>query len=359
MQSVVQIKQTFKDKNLKGKYCLSPLVSILVDPSGNVFLCGCNAWMPTSVGNLFVQSLDQILSSELAIKIRQSIIDGSYRYCDESRCGILRQNLLNTIDNVPESVLPLLSDSSTFIYPYEILFAGDLTCNLSCPSCRTAVIKTTDEFKSQQEQMSTILQKNLFSVPTENKIGLTLSTSGELFASPFLLKFLSGISITQFPNLHLSIQTNGLLCPSRWDNIVHLEKKIRTITVTVDSCKKHVYEKLRRGGQWEDIVSALSFIKGKKESLGFSLHVRMVAQLDNHPEIYDFYNFSKSFSADRVEYVRILDYKTYSPDEFKRVDVFNPAHPLYQSAQHELNRLEGFDDVFLAGDLRFQKNTAN
>ena len=72
----------FPDKSLQGKYCLSPFVMIEVGLNGDVRMCGCGSWMPAVVGNLTESTLTEILSSELAQKIRQSIIDGTYHYCN-------------------------------------------------------------------------------------------------------------------------------------------------------------------------------------------------------------------------------------------------------------------------------------
>jgi hypothetical protein len=168
-------------------------VSIAIDINGDVVLCGCLGWMPTTIGNLFQTTLQDLLQSALAQDIRQSIIDGSYEYCNEKTCGIINNNQLNSIDTVPINVVPLLKDSKEFILPYEIVIAGDLTCNLSCPSCRTRVIKQSPDQIEKQQQLGKILSQNIFTTPTDQKINLTLSTSGELFASTMLLNFVSSI----------------------------------------------------------------------------------------------------------------------------------------------------------------------
>jgi sulfatase maturation enzyme AslB (radical SAM superfamily) len=74
----------FPTKQFQGQYCLSPFVMIEVTLNGNVRMCGCHGWMSTTIGNLKETTLKEMLMSDLAQKIRQSIIDGSYVYCNEN-----------------------------------------------------------------------------------------------------------------------------------------------------------------------------------------------------------------------------------------------------------------------------------
>ena len=78
----------YPEKNFAGQYCLSPFIQIEVTVEGHVRLCGCSGWMPTVIGNLFEQSLEDMLASELATDIRRSIITGSYKYCNEQRSNL-------------------------------------------------------------------------------------------------------------------------------------------------------------------------------------------------------------------------------------------------------------------------------
>ena len=133
--------KTFPIKQFQGQYCLSPFVMIEVTLNGDVRMCGCGAWMPTTIGNLRDTTLQHMLASDLARQIRQSIVDGSYVYCDEKFCGVIANNTLNNIDTVPPNIAARFDDTSNFKMPHHISVQGDETCNLSCPSCRTQVKK--------------------------------------------------------------------------------------------------------------------------------------------------------------------------------------------------------------------------
>ena len=70
------------------------------------------------------------------------------------------------------------------------------------------------------------MNRQLFNGSSDEEIQITLSTSGEVFASPLLLGFLETFPIEQYPNARFRIQTNGLLLKKRWNRISHLRDKI-------------------------------------------------------------------------------------------------------------------------------------
>lgn len=340
----------FGAKQFGGQYCLSPYVSIGIDIKGNVSLCGCRGWQPGTIGNIFEQPLEQLLSNDHAQKIRKSISDGSYIYCDERSCGIINNQQLNQQNTLPDEVLPLIADSTKYIMPSEIMLAGDLTCNLSCPSCREKVIRLEDQQRQQQQDLGRILSQNLFGVPTTKNINLTMSTSGEVFASAFLLQFLSSIDTELFPGLNLKLQTNGLLASRNWSHMGAAAGHVKQLTVTFDAATPDTYHQLRRGGQWEDLLTSLEFFREKKKTTGMRFYTRMVVQQSNWREIIKFYDLSCGYEADRVEYVRITDWGTYGKD-FGQHDVFNTNHSELSLAQAELDTVATRPLVWVSGDL--------
>jgi molybdenum cofactor biosynthesis enzyme MoaA len=318
----------YQAKDLKGQLCTIPWNSINIGLNGDVFLCQCEAWMPSTVGNIWDDDLPTILSNAYSQRIRQSIVDGDYQYCNESVCNILITDQLTTVDSVyPEYLRELMQDGRQWRMPTNIMLALDSTCNLSCPSCRTQVVKKDDEDEERIRYVSDTLRKNLFSTPTKEQINLTVSTSGELFASSVLMNMVNEIDLNIIPNLKLQIQTNGLLIPDRWHRIAAKHHCISTITVTVDAASGDTYELIRRGGRWPDMIRALEFVAEQRALLGFELKLRMVIQQRNYREAAAFYQLAQQYGADLVEYTRLTDWHTWSPDEFRKHDVLDPEHP--------------------------------
>jgi MoaA/NifB/PqqE/SkfB family radical SAM enzyme len=337
----------FPIKQFQGQYCLSPFVMIEVTLNGDVKMCGC--WMPTTIGNLKKTTLKEMLMSDLAQKIRQSIIDGSYVYCHEKLCGVIANNSLNTIDTVPPNIKALFNDASTFEMPNHISFQGDETCNLSCPSCRTHIKKTPEEQQQQQLLVGEIVSNNLFSEATDRKIKLEVSGTGEVFASPMLMTFINSIDRSKFPNLELDIGTNGLMCEQNWHRLGDMQASVKKITVSIDASQATTYEKIRRGGKWEQLLQSMKFLQNKKHHQGIALHTRMIVQQQNYREMESFHQMCQQFDVDLVEYSRITNWGTWSQKEFQFHDVFNPKHPEFETAQLELAKVKQFPGIWFAG----------
>ena len=129
--------------------------------------------------------------------------------------------------------------------------------------------------------------------------------------------------------------SNGLLLKKRWNRISHLRDKIDLITVTTDSCTKLTYEKLRRGGKFEDLVENLEYIN----QLQLPLVFRMVVQQENYQEITPFYHWAKSFDATEIEYTRITNWGTYTDEEFLEKQIWNESHPMFNDFLIELKKI--------------------
>ena len=352
MSTIIPIRNNvYANKNLAGFYCMEPFITIHINPSGIVSLCPCPGWGKTQIGNILERTLDDMLSSPLAQDIRQSIIDGTYRYCNETRCGILVNNTLNTKETLPPNVLNLLEDSSKFDMPYDIRLDVDKTCNLSCPSCRTSVLKLSDEEYANQQKVSDTLYNNLFTKPTTQPIHISVSGSGEVFGSPLLLNLLNRLTLTDFPNLTLEIHTNGLLSKKFWYKIEHLESAIKHLTISIDAATATTYEQVRRGGKWVDLLENLEFLKNKKQELNFKFCARLIVQQRNYSEILDFYNFCKANMIDVVEYARLYNWNTWSKDEFDQHDVLGLTHPDRHKAKNIVQLVKELPDSWFEGNF--------
>lgn len=343
----------FKDKSFIGKFCSAPFENIEILPTGEVGICGCTGWMPTTVGNILKNNIVDILKSQLVFKIRKSILDGTYQYCNELSCKLIKNNELIDINELADQQRKSLEEfdiKKELFLPKRIFFSGDLTCNLSCPSCRVKIIKYPSDEIEKQKKLIDVFYKNLFSVPNNILEELVISTSGEIFASDTLLGLLKKISIKDFPNLKLHLQTNGLLMKKRWSYLQDWRDRVNIVNLTADSCFKKTYEKLRRGGNFEILVDVLKWFKQEKKGKNIHLIIKSVMQKDNYNEILDFYNFYKNLGADEIHYTRIGDWGTYGKN-FQHVDVFNKKHPQYNEALKKIELIKNLKDVKIIGDI--------
>jgi MoaA/NifB/PqqE/SkfB family radical SAM enzyme len=338
----------YSSKNLKGLYCLDPFIASSIDGDGNVRLCSCLQWNPTIVGNLKDNTIEEILNSELAHKMRESIRNGTYEYCNENKCGIIINNRLLKAEEIPhddavgdlKSTYDRVFDVSVVEPPRQVTIAGDLICNLSCPSCRTELIKQSDDVKDGRKTVMELINKNLFSKSDPRYITIYLSLNGEVFASPEMLKFLETFPVDRYPAAEFKFQTNGLLIKKRWNKIKHLKKNIFNITISADSQNPATYEKLRRGGSYSELLENLEFVSKIKQELGFEFVLRMVLQNDNATEIKEFFDFGMKYNADIVEYQFFQQHHHIDDDTFKAQNVLNTAHPHHDFMVSELRALK-------------------
>jgi sulfatase maturation enzyme AslB (radical SAM superfamily) len=352
MSQVIAIrKDSFKKfpiKSFQNLICLEPFRAIEIDIHGEIRMCSCSGWMPITIGNIFENTLEELLTSSLSQDIRDSILNGTYEYCNEKTCGVINNNQLIDSQLCDPSVL---HDPDYFLNPVDITVGGDATCNLSCPSCRTHIIKNSRESVERQQQLGKLLTDNIFSKKSTRKMTVRVSTTGEIFASQFLMEFVKQIPWDNYPNLELVLQTNGLLAEKNWHKLGNCANRIKNITVTVDAASAGTYEKLRRGGRWVDLINAMHFLQSKVNEHDMTLTTRMVVQVDNYREVNQFYEFSKSFGAGLVEYARILDWNTYAAEEFSKIDVFSPLHPERDLAINEFVSLRGREDVMIYNNI--------
>ena len=160
-------------KNLGiSNYCPRPFDTILIDKNGSCYACECTSWLPQSIGNLQIQSLENIIESDTHKHLQQSIIDKTYRYCNNKQCSYL------------------LSDDEDVGWPEKtpsaqikhIRLAIDESCNLKCPSCRTKLIfhKDGSQFKKGIQLADKI---NDWLSTYNNPVQVHIGSDGDPFAS--------------------------------------------------------------------------------------------------------------------------------------------------------------------------------
>ena len=113
-------------KNLHiDKICARPFDTLLIDKNGSCYACECTSWLPQSIGNIKLKSIEQILHSGVSNTLRNSIKNGRYNFCNEKQCAYIKSNSFETLSVEGLRYLRLAIDDS---------------CNLRCPSCRVQKI---------------------------------------------------------------------------------------------------------------------------------------------------------------------------------------------------------------------------
>lgn len=328
--------------DLSGRFCFEPFYFLLVGNRGKVYPC-CAGWLHDfSIGNILKSSdIHSIWNSDKAKLFRQSVCDGSFRYC-KGTCPKLASGSLPRIDQFDAEWREIISNPMRDLKhpPQKIQFSYDLNCNLKCISCRHTIYKMREsQIKSYDIAKETILKPLL----KEAEV-LVISGSGELFTSKHSLSYLEELNPREYPKLRFDIMTNGtLFTEENWNKYPLLQEKINQLIISIDASQKETYEAIRRGGKWEVLLSNLSFAGWLRKSNRIKgLHLMFVVQRLNYRDMVGFIQLGYDLSADRICFSRIANWGIYTDEEFIDLDVCDPRN------DHHQNFLEVLKHPFFA-----------
>ena len=298
-------------KNLKIKnLCPRPKDTILIDKQGSCYACECTSWLPQSIGNLQVKSLDDIIGSGMHQHLQGSIVDGTYRYCNEHQCSYILSN-------------EVLNDRPSRIK--HLRLAIDDSCNLRCPSCRKAMIfhKGGSAYRLGIRLADRINDwLHSYQYPMQVHIG----SDGDPFASHVYRHFME--QTPERDSIKYSILTNGLMFKEFHTRVPNVIRNLNELGVSIDGATKHTYEKLRLGGKWDKVLEALECMAEQKHKHGFRFILHYVVQKDNFHEMQEMIDLGEQYNADRVWLNRIEDWGTM--DDFKSQDIWNTQEYMEQ-----------------------------
>lgn len=296
----------------------------------DVYGC-CPSWLTIPYGK--TNNLTEVWNGEVANLVRESILDGSYKYCSKTECPYLSQ---------------FISEGSTKTFkknenikfningPSTINFAFDRSCNLSCPSCRNEVfLPTNSDIKIFEDKMNNIIDVFGKSIKL-----LYLCGSADPFASKTLKNLLLNFDRTKFPNVKsIHLHTNGLLLTEEmWNKLSDIHDLIQTIEISVDAATKETYEKIRRGGKWELLMKNLHFISSLKLN---SVRLSFVVQDCNYMEMEKFNNLVvKIFNNNATTFFnKITNWGTYTDSEFQQKQIWSESHPNFDKFLIQLSKI--------------------
>lgn len=367
-------------KNLKGKFCLQPFTNVDIHSNNGVRCCS-ESWMPTWIGDFSENSIKEIWNSETIRNIRQSILEGTYSYCDWHQCPFYcnedyylftREELENpdTLSAVRkdrvEKHLPwikyiLEGKTDLDIEPANYNLAYDETCNLKCPSCRShsKIYVEGPEYETRKmihEKVITELKENNL-----NNIGrLNLTGAGEPFISKIFTDFLYEFDGSKYPNLDINIQSNGVLfTPEVWDKMYKIHGNINEVIISLDAACSDTYKSIRVNGNFEKLLSNIEFLsKLREENKINRLMLAFVVQEKNYKEMVDALLIGKKYKVDLFIFNLLNDWKSWSLEDYEANAVWKKYHPEYEQFL-EILRNPIFGEPFVdLGNMMEYRNIA-
>lgn len=320
--------------DLKNKFCSKPFQYLEVSnlrPDGTMpcFAC-CPQLVEKVVGDFTKQSVDEIWNSDDFQKIRSGILDGSFRYCKIEDCPEIQSGALSDKRILEDPILwNIIKNNKTKLdYGPKILNLNyDQTCNLACPSCRTDYIS----HNNNQEELAVIEMAGikLKEQALSNATDIIFCSSGDPFSSNHFRKFLQEIDFRLYPNLKVQIVSNGVMLTEKmWENLKNIHGHLGMICISLDAASEYTYAKTRVGGNWNVLIQNLKFLGRKRKEGEFEkFRLDFVVQDLNYKEMPKFVDIGLDVGADEVFFQKIVDWKTYSPEEFQKRLIYLESHP--------------------------------
>lgn len=318
----------------KDYACTAPFNYSEITNDGQ-FLC-CPGWLPTDVKDS--DNFKENFYNKKSKQIRESILDGSYKFCKENLCPHLSS--FNN-GNLPPVFKP--KTNPTFNNPKlkNVVFGFDLSCNLGCPSCRSEFINFVGE---QRIQMDKILDNVVEQLGDELQ-SITLCGGAEPFFSKTMMRFMREFDSSKFPKLKgIHLHTNGTLWNvNSWNLINPIHRYIKSCEISIDAGTKEVYNIVRKGGDWDILMNNINFVLTIPtiKSIKFSF----VVQQRNYKDMENFYNLihSKMKESDKkfeIFFNPIVEWGEFQQqNNFKEQEIHNSLHPEYSYFLEELKKV--------------------
>jgi MoaA/NifB/PqqE/SkfB family radical SAM enzyme len=279
--------------------------------------------------------------------IKESILDGTYKYCDKNQCPHLN-NLLNTgVANFP--ILKKSTYQAKKIInnynvnnktPTSINLNMDRSCNFKCPSCRKEIINNNNNeeeyniIKTQLEDIEKHFSKNL------ERIGIT-GTGDPFFSKPFR-EFLINFDPKKYPKLeNIHLHTNASLWTEKmWNSMPNIHKYVKSCEISIDAATKETYENVvRLNGNWENLLERLEYIKTIKTIK--KIRTSFVVQQSNYKEINKFADLIYKILGNKsyIFYIKINNWGTFTHEEYKNAQIWDKNHPEHNIFLEEINNV--------------------
>lgn len=324
----------------KDYACTAPFSYSEITNDGQ-YLC-CPGWLPTDVND--TDNFKDNFHSNKSNEIRESILDGSYKFCKENLCPHLSSFKKG---NIPSTFKPKTHPIFKNPKLNWLTFGFDLSCNLGCPSCRSEFINFVGEQRIQMDKT----MDNVIEQLGSELVGLSICGGAEPFFSKTMMRFMREFDASKFPKLKkIHLHTNGTLWnENAWKAITPVHKYISTCEISMDAGTQEVYNIVRLGGDWNKLMNNIDFVLTIPtiKSIQFSF----VVQQRNYKDMKNFYNLIQSImkGSDKkftIFFNPIVEWGEFEQqNNFKEQEIHNPSHSEYSQFLEELKKVHGKSNV--------------
>lgn len=223
--------------------CRQPFTAIEIDVHGDVYTCCPSFTNFHKLGNIFINTLEEIWYSGNAYELRKRIFKGDYSLCNMDICRQFQPR-----------------DSSEFSVenpqlPKYITLAYDKECNLCCITCRDCKHKNSD---GQMKLYNKIIYSLLLPLLKNAEI-LALSGAGEAFYSRHSRLLLKKVSEDN-KKLLFNINTNGVLFNEKNCSELGVLGRINEVFVSLPALDENIYNSIMIGSDLQTVKQNIEWL---------------------------------------------------------------------------------------------------
>jgi len=204
-------------------------------------------------------------------------------------------------------------------------------CQLACPYC-SADLRKSKRGKMTAEQFSSVLDK----IPSLKSVTLTLMNE------PLLNNELTNLVLeAKKRGIRVGFPTNGVTFPDKLQTAL-LKAGLDNIAFSIDSMDPAVFKSLRYPGDLNVVLTNLrAFIK-KKQELGASTKVMIVAVLNKSllEDLPSFIKESLALGVDKVQFRFPHQWTEYGDEEVEAVSIANALQLLEKAKSSYGSKIE-------------------
>lgn len=327
--------EAWRDDASYGLECYS-MLNNLDYSAGDCYPC-CTTFMVTDIGSTLFQSFDQIWNGKLHRILCMTTLNRTYTFCRKDICPALVNKMPTACKEAyTEHRYPEIRK-----HPQVSNLCFDYSCNLYCESCRSHTLVAQGRDRDKIEKFKETALREI--VPYVDF--LTMAGNGEVFLSCAYREIWSGDASKNCR--YFQILSNGnLLTEDKWRALTENRKSELLCCISIDAATESTYKKLRRGGDWKQLQKNMEFLSARrKEGKLHYLRMNFVVQRANYKEMPGFVAWAKRLGADRVLFTKILNWGTYTADEFNEISMVDANGMPNQEMQEVLKDSLCHDEI--------------
>lgn len=308
------LSRTIYDRSKYNLVCDTMFNTYEIEATGEVCCC-CTTFIKERIGNLIYQDFQDIWYSNMHKILCLSAANQTYTFCKKDMCPVLMEKKRYTYKN---GEIDSRKYREIEKKPKVMLISIDSSCNLYCESCRDCVNILRGVELEKAELMS---DKLMSDDNLEHTEFIVMAGNGEVFLSK-IYERIWGSEKTKHTKRFRLLSNGTLFTRERWKKFAKARTSEVVATFSIDAATQETYQLLRRGGNFEQVLKNLEFASElRKSGQLVYFQISFVVQRKNFMEMPLFVELGKRLGVDKVFFTRILDWGTYSKDEFQKISM--------------------------------------